>query len=250
MGLPYENEDYDEGGGASSVNDLDGMNFSPLNDNELMKRVDANNVGGSGILVNNVGAIGLGATPDYGTAGQVLKSNGSGSGVSWVTPTTTNYTFYNTTDLTLKSGNNTGGHNNNTYNAWVGIYNQSNVLQLSPSITLTSSSRAVKIETNIHARVDRTQLGFRIRRVVAGLPGVIVVGSEQWGRAVPTTVVDDDHFTYCISIVDVPGVANVTYRAEVYASDPGGAGNSFFEINANLVLGGGTNNVNMLLTEL
>jgi hypothetical protein len=383
MGLPYENEDYDEGGGASTVNDLGGMNFSPLNDNELMKRVDANNVGGSGILaieatagtvsshimvtneggnvlssflsqtdsvtneyilqmkpdagnssttaltikddgsaecrvginvadpeetldiegnlqlrsgaqgkiffkhpsglqkveldgnkdetnggkfivktkvnngsmtqkleVNNAGAIGLGATPDYGTAGQVLTSNGSGSGVSWVNPTTINYTFYNTTDLTLKSGNNTGGHNNNTYNAWVGIYNQSNVLQLSPSITLTSSSRAVKIETNIHARVDRVRLGFRIIRVVAGVPDVVVVGSEQWGRAVPTNVVDDDHFTYCISIVDVPGVANVTYRAEVYANDPGGLGNSFFEINANLVLGGGTNNVNMLLTEL
>ena len=76
------------------------------------------------------------------------------------------------------------------------------------------------------------------------------MGSEQWGRAVPTTVVDDDHFTYCISIVDVPGVATVTYRAEVYASDPGGAGASFFEINSSLVLGGGTNNVNMLLTEL
>jgi hypothetical protein len=161
-----------------------------------------------------------------------------------------NYTFDNTTDLNLKSGNNTGGHNNNTYGSWVGIYNQSNVLQLSPSITLSDITHAVKIETNIHARVDRTQLGFRIRRVVAGVAGVIVVGSEQWGRAVPDNVVDDDHFTYCISIVDVPGVANVTYRAEVYASDPGGLGNSFFEINAGIVLGGGTNNVNMLLTEL
>ena len=97
-----------------------------------------------------------------------------------------NYTFYNTTETSLKSGNaTTGTHNNNTYGSWVGIYNQSNVLQLSPSITLTSSSRAVKIETNIHARVDRVRLGFRIIRVVSGQSDVVVVGSEQWGRTVP-----------------------------------------------------------------
>lgn len=51
MGLPYKTEDYDEVGGgsgsASTVNDLGGMNFSTLENNELMKRVDANNVGGS-----------------------------------------------------------------------------------------------------------------------------------------------------------------------------------------------------------
>ena len=203
--------------------------------------------------INNDGAIGLGSSPDYGVAGQVLTSNGSGSGVTWVTPAGgggTNYTFYNTTDSYLKSGNGTGGHNNNTYNAWVGIYNQGNVLQLSPSITLGVSTHAVKIEANIHARVDRVRLGFRIVRVVSGVADVVVVGSEQWGRAVPDNVVDDDHFTYSLSIVDVPGVANVTYRAEVYAHDPGGLGNSYFEINAGLALAGGTNNVNMLLTEL
>jgi len=51
MGLPYQSEDYDEAGSgsASTVNDLGGMNFSTLDNNELMKRVDANNVGGSGI---------------------------------------------------------------------------------------------------------------------------------------------------------------------------------------------------------
>ena len=53
MGLPYKTEDYDEVGGgsgsASTVNDLGGMNFSTLDNNELMKRVDANNVGGSGV---------------------------------------------------------------------------------------------------------------------------------------------------------------------------------------------------------
>jgi hypothetical protein len=35
--------------GASNVNDLGGMNFSTLNNNELLKRVDADNVGGSSI---------------------------------------------------------------------------------------------------------------------------------------------------------------------------------------------------------
>lgn len=51
MGLPYQTEDYDGGGGggASTINDLVGMNFSTLNNNELLKRVDANNVGGSNL---------------------------------------------------------------------------------------------------------------------------------------------------------------------------------------------------------
>ena len=42
------------GGTASTVNDLGGMNFSTLDDNELMKRVDANNVGGSGLVAIEV----------------------------------------------------------------------------------------------------------------------------------------------------------------------------------------------------
>jgi hypothetical protein len=52
MGLPYQTEDYDEVGGggsgsASTVNDLGGMNFSSIQNNEMLKRVDADNVGGS-----------------------------------------------------------------------------------------------------------------------------------------------------------------------------------------------------------
>ena len=35
------------------------------------------------LRINNIGAIGIGATPNYGTAGQFLKSNNSGSAVSW-----------------------------------------------------------------------------------------------------------------------------------------------------------------------
>ena len=43
------------------------------------------------LRINNIGAIGLGATPDYGTAGQFLKTNNSGSSVSWDTPIDTTY---------------------------------------------------------------------------------------------------------------------------------------------------------------
>ena len=50
MGLPYQTEDYDEvngSGSASTVNDLGGMNFSSIQNNEMLKRVDADNVSGS-----------------------------------------------------------------------------------------------------------------------------------------------------------------------------------------------------------
>ena len=50
MGLPYQTEDYDEvngSGSASTINDLGGMNFSSIQNNEMLKRVDADNVGGS-----------------------------------------------------------------------------------------------------------------------------------------------------------------------------------------------------------
>jgi len=45
-------------------------------------KVDGGNVTEK-LRINNIGAIGLGATPDYGTAGQFLKTNNSGSAVSW-----------------------------------------------------------------------------------------------------------------------------------------------------------------------
>lgn len=54
-------------------------------------KVDGGNVTEK-LRINNIGAIGLGATPDYGTAGQFLKTGGSGSSVSWDTPTNTTYT--------------------------------------------------------------------------------------------------------------------------------------------------------------
>ena len=54
MGFTYQNEDYGGAGGgsgsSSTVNDLCVMNFSTLSNNEIMKRVDANNVGGTNII--------------------------------------------------------------------------------------------------------------------------------------------------------------------------------------------------------
>lgn len=44
------------------------------------------------LIINNKGALGLGGTSAYGTPGQVLQSNGSGSTVSWANPVATTYT--------------------------------------------------------------------------------------------------------------------------------------------------------------
>tara|TARA_R110002095_G_scaffold216090_1_gene212070 strand:- start:16 stop:2706 length:2691 start_codon:yes stop_codon:yes gene_type:complete len=66
----------------------DGTNGGDLH---FFTKVDGGNVTEK-LRINNIGAIGLGATPDYGTAGQFLKTGGSGSSVSWDTPTNTTYT--------------------------------------------------------------------------------------------------------------------------------------------------------------
>ena len=65
----------------------DGTNGGDL---QFYTKIDGGNVTEK-LRINNVGAIGLGATPDYGTAGQFLKTGGSGSAVSWDTPTNTTY---------------------------------------------------------------------------------------------------------------------------------------------------------------
>jgi hypothetical protein len=43
--------------------------------------------GTTGISINTSGAIGVGASPSYGTSGQVLTSAGSGAVATWSTPT-------------------------------------------------------------------------------------------------------------------------------------------------------------------
>ena len=45
--------------------------------------------GTNGVVINSLGAIGVGASPNYGTSGQALVSNGSGSAPTWGTPGTT-----------------------------------------------------------------------------------------------------------------------------------------------------------------
>ena len=49
MTVTYSSGQSSASGNASTVNDLGGMNLSTLEDNDLLKRVDANNLGGSGI---------------------------------------------------------------------------------------------------------------------------------------------------------------------------------------------------------
>jgi hypothetical protein len=43
------------------------------------------------LQINQNGAVGVGTTPDYGTAGQVLQSNGTASAPTWTTPQTLSY---------------------------------------------------------------------------------------------------------------------------------------------------------------
>ena len=45
--------------------------------------------GTSALALNTVGAVGVGATPNFGTSGQVLISNGTGSAPQWGTGGTT-----------------------------------------------------------------------------------------------------------------------------------------------------------------
>jgi hypothetical protein len=69
--------------------------------------------------INNDGAIGLGATPTYGTAGQVLTSNGSGSGATWTNQTDTTYsagTGVNLAGTTFSIGQEVGPSNDPSFN--------------------------------------------------------------------------------------------------------------------------------------
>jgi hypothetical protein len=386
MGLPYENEDYDEGGGASTINDLGGMNFSPLNDNEIMKRVDANNVGGTKILttatpvisnisintstyrdgddnlissithvkddsipgntihrvnilpnasqsqfltvlhsqadaeckvginvtdpeetldiegnlqlrsgaqgkiffkhpsglqkveldgnqdgtnggkfivktkvnngsmtqkleVNNAGAIGLGATPDYGTAGQVLKSNGSGSGVSWVTPTTNNYAQTVDGTSNIKVGNqSTAFFNNNTLDQWLPLYDQTNNQKLFKTITLNDPTRPVRIDANVKLLYKETTVGFRIL-CSDGTTSIITFGSQAWRQSTGTN--DNDTSPYTCSIIHVHnGGANLTFTVECYVMSNSPSANPYFFINPTINPIGTIGTSTLLLTEL
>ena len=62
---------------------VDGTNGGQI---EIYTKVDGSSVTEK-LRINNVGAIGIGGAT-YGSSGQVLTSNGSGSAVSWATPTT------------------------------------------------------------------------------------------------------------------------------------------------------------------
>lgn len=50
--------------------------------------------GNTGLTLNSSRAVGVGASPSYGTAGQVLTSQGSGSAPTWAAPAATGSTLY------------------------------------------------------------------------------------------------------------------------------------------------------------
>tara|TARA_B110000208_G_scaffold27660_1_gene36213 strand:- start:28527 stop:30542 length:2016 start_codon:yes stop_codon:yes gene_type:complete len=81
------------------TSEQDGTNGGDLH---FYTKVDGGNVTEK-LRINNIGAIGLGATPDYGTAGQFLKTNNSGSSVSWDTPIDTTYSHG--TGISISSSN-------------------------------------------------------------------------------------------------------------------------------------------------
>ena len=82
---------YHSGSSAHTLSEItaekDGTNGGDLH---FYTKVNNGNVTEK-LRINNIGAIGIGATPNYGTANQFLKSNNSGSAVSWDTPTDTTY---------------------------------------------------------------------------------------------------------------------------------------------------------------
>lgn len=50
--------------------------------------------GNTRLTLNTSGAIGIGGTPTYGSAGQVLTSQGSGAEPTWTAPAATGSTLY------------------------------------------------------------------------------------------------------------------------------------------------------------
>jgi hypothetical protein len=77
---------YSVRGSNTSINKVRGFNIGALNNDEMFKRIDANNIGSTNLYVNTVGALGIGA--NYGISGQILTSNDSGAAPSWNNPTT------------------------------------------------------------------------------------------------------------------------------------------------------------------
>ena len=100
MSIPYSSgQSTGVANSASTVNDLGGMNFSTLNDNELMKRVDSNNVGGSGILAIEAPA-GIGTVSSH-----LMSTNEGGNVLASFLSQTDSVTNDYTLQLKAKAGN-------------------------------------------------------------------------------------------------------------------------------------------------
>lgn len=200
------------------------------------------------LTINNIGALGIGATPNFGTSNQVLMSNGSGSSITWGLPTT-NYAQEIAYWGDIKVGNSsTVYHNNNTLDQWLPLYNQGNQQQLFKSITLNDATRPVKVEACVQLLYNETTIGMRVR-CNNGITTTDVAGTTMWRQSNGST--DNDTAPYTTSIVHVPnGNANVTYTIEGYVRSNFPSSNPYFFINPVIMPSGNYGNCTLLITEL
>lgn len=131
MVLPYSNTDYIDkssflngikfqksGGSPHALGEIDGeADGANGGDLQFYTKVDGSSVTEK-LRINNVGAIGIGGA-NFGTSGQVLTSNGSGSAVSW--GLTLNSKVYACATLTADI---TGVNNNTIIGATTGLTDQ------------------------------------------------------------------------------------------------------------------------------
>ena len=153
-------------------------------------------------------------------------------------------------NMNLKVGNvNTGNVNSNSLNAWLPLYTQSNVLQLSQSFVLTSNSRPVRIDTNIPFLINRANAGFRVV-CNNGTSVSVIPGTTNWRTSAASG--DDDTPSYCTSVVHTPGgTGSLTYTIEAYVlARFGGVAPIVFINPGGLAPTGNLQECTMLITEL
>ena len=156
------------------------------------------------ITINEKGAIGIGATPNYGIAGQFLKTDGSGSAVSWDTETDPVFTASPAGSITS-----TQVTNWNTAYGWgdhaaQGYLKQSNLIpgtgiQISgtyPNITIANSApdQIVSFVNNVGIQISGTYPAFTLTNTYPpvfyfGGTGVTINASNQIsiGQSVATS---------------------------------------------------------------
>ena len=146
------------------INAIKGFNFADIETNEMFKKVDDNNVGGTGVFatagnltttgsvncndLNISGTLGVGTPSNVGTAGALLTSNGSGAAVSWNRPyfmkarVNSNYNIDNFTDPIEMTEDDLGSNNYNSGDFLVDAWTcpQTGIYRVKTCITAKSQS--------------------------------------------------------------------------------------------------------------